>query len=200
MTLATQRRPLQPFRLTWLFARSLACAAIIAAALYAALYVASDMRDRSATQPPAPAAPDVQLPDGFELLTPLADAAAFEQALGFAPVVPATLPAGSDSRPRFDATQPDATGVRSGELRFTARRDAAGAPRGPSLLLIESRPARPAAEAPLRAIGAGSSEATARCGATTITARFYFAGAVDDSAAAAVAQRFLDALRSQCAS
>src|SRR6185437_3938461 len=95
-----------------------------------ALYV---VRDISATHDRPPSSAPVSLPGGLELLTPLADAAEFQRIVGFPPVIPEALPDGTASIPRFHATQPDATGARSGELRF-----AAGSA-GPSILLRESQ-------------------------------------------------------------
>ncbi|MDE3095845.1 MAG: hypothetical protein KGK07_07575 [Chloroflexota bacterium] len=193
MTIAG-RDPHEPLRLLWLFARSLAASALIAGAVYAALYVVRDMRRAPAVAPQAPAQ-GFSLPGGLELLTPLADARQFQQFVGFAPVLPRALPQGTAATPRFDATQPDAAGARKGEIRFPAQTAA-----GPTVLLVESRaqPAAPPASAP-RTVAPRTLAGTVRCGGVTVDARLYFPVSTTEASALAAAQRFIDALAAQCA-
>jgi hypothetical protein len=187
--------------MAWLFARSVTVAGIIAAALYAAIYVARDQRSTDA--PPA-AAPGkgIDLPTGLQLLTPLEDAAEFERVLGFAPVVPQALPEGTTTRARFDASQPDAHGARTGQLRFAGNRDASGAPPGPAVLLVESQPAHGVAAPPaaLRAIKTGTFTASMSCGAVHVDAWIYFPDDADPTHTSAAARSFVSAFEAQCAS
>ncbi len=183
-------------RLLWLFARSIAVAGIIASAVYAALYVARDMR--ASNDAPAATANSINLPNGFELLTPLTSTQEFRRTVGFAPVVPKSLPSGTASPVRLDATQPDATGARTGELRFAAERDASGAALGPSLLLSESKDTGAAVDATVRTVAAGTLAAAIRCGRVRIDALVYAPSGADPARATATAQRFIDALAAQC--
>ncbi|MHB8376072.1 MAG: hypothetical protein ACYDEB_03855 [Dehalococcoidia bacterium] len=200
MTIVARTGPNQPIRLVWLFARSVAVSGVIAGALYAALYVAQDMRRPRV--PPAPAtAQGFQLPAGLEVLTPIEDAHQFEQVLGFAPVLPRALPEGTAARPRLDATQPDAAGARRGEIRFTALSAAGGGAAGPTILLVEAK-ATPGAAAgsALRTVAPRTLAASLGCGGVTVDARLFFPASATEASANAAAQRFVDALAAQCAS
>jgi hypothetical protein len=197
MTIIATTDNTHPLRLLWLFARSVAVAGIVASAVYAAIYVAEDMR-RTRDVPPAAPATNIDVPSGFEVLTPLANARAFQQVVGFAPVVPKTLPAGTTAGARFDATAPDATGARSGELRFAAQRGADGTPLGPSLLLAESHATGNEGATAAALVDDGTYAASIPCGAIRIDARIYFAASVPATGAAATAQSFVDALTRQC--
>lgn len=193
------RPPLSPLRALWLFARSAAVAGVFASALYAALYVAKDMRAVAPAAAPKPA-DNINLPAGLELLTPLRDAAEFKGVVGFAPVVPQQLPTGTAITPRLDATQADATGARRGELRFQAQRDAAGHVLGPSLLLSESArdAATGAAASAPASVAPGTFAATVPCGAITIDARLFFPATGDAAQQLTAAHAFTDALAAQC--
>jgi len=194
MIFPTQALPQTPARLLWLFARSLAVSALIAAAAYAALYVAHDMRTRAAPAAGQPQGNAVVAP-GLELLTPYADAEALAAAVGFTPVLPEQLPDGVVA-PKFDATQPDASGVRRAEIRYAARRDGGG----PALLLVESLAAAgsPASFASDGAIGRYA--AAVRCGDVSVAALLFFPASAPPADAATSAAGFFDALRAQCGS
>jgi hypothetical protein len=197
MTIIAPSGASNPLQLLWLFARSVAVAGIVASAVYAALYVARDMRSNNAAQ--APASSNVSVPDGFELLTPLASTREFQHVVGFAAIVPKTLPAGTAAAARLDATQPDATGARTGELRFAAQRDASGAARGPSLLLSESKDTGAAINSTVVPVADGTLGAAVRCHGVRIDAFVYAAPGTDPTQATTTAQRFIDALAAQCA-
>jgi hypothetical protein len=185
MALILQENRHSAGRLVWLFARSTAVALVFASAVCAGLYVVRDIRARQGSSPPSDA---VSLPAGLELLTPLADAVAFERMVGFAPVVPLTLPDGTDSVPRLHATQAGADGVRTGELRFPA----AGG--GPSILVRESK--RSPAGSELRPMGPGTFGGSLQCGAIAVDVTLYFAAGRAD--APAVAAAFMRSLAAQC--
>jgi hypothetical protein len=197
MTIVAPSGASNPLQLLWLFARSVAVAGIVASAAYAALYVAQDMRRARDLPPPAPAT-NIDVPSGFEVLTPLADAGAFQHVVGFAAIVPKTLPAGTAAAARLDATQPDASGARTGELRFAAQRGASGAARGPSLLLTESKDTGAAINSTVAPVADATLGAAVRCHGVRIDAFVYAAPGADPAQATTTAQRFIDGLAAQC--
>jgi hypothetical protein len=185
-------------RLLWVFVQSLAASALVASALYAALYVAQDMRARDAAVAPAAPSGAASTGPGLELLTPFADAASLGDAAGFAPVLPSRLPAGVGA-PKFDATQPDASGGRSAEIRYAAPRDDAGHVAGPSLLLVESRSAADGGTGAIAQDAAtGRYASVISCKGIRVAATLFFPASTSQSAAASQAAQFFAGLTEQC--
>jgi hypothetical protein len=184
-----------PPRLVWLFVRSLVVAAVFGSALYAAIYVAQDMRHRSEQAAPAT---NIEAPVGIELLTHAASVDDLARLTGFRPVLPASLPAGTAPPPRLDATEPAADGSRTAEIRYAAARDADGAAAGPSLVISERRASAGDVASGAAIVSPASVSATVACGQLTVGVRLFFPPSTSDAAALDAGRGFVDALRASC--
>jgi hypothetical protein len=179
---------------------------IAAAALAVALIVQNERRSAPAAAVPTNGSVHA---NGLVVLSPLSDAKAFNDTLGFEPVVPGNLPDLTQTTPRFFAVQAD-DGVSEGQVRFAPQTEASPEGiRGPGIVLIErGRAASDAVDSILATAIAGTSRiftSNVACGSLTVTVQLYFysSGADGPPATAAAspgAEAFLSALRAQCAS
>jgi len=178
MVIRVLSQPNHPARLAAIFLGALAILAIVASAAYAGAWVWSDI-----TADPAPApggvigSADVETGDGLVVLTPVEDAAAFEERTGFAPFVPERVPEGTEPMPSFAVTPPNEEGERIGRVAFSARR---GYEReglsGPVVVISQGKGAPgDGVNGALRQIGDGRALASAfPCGDLVLDVQLYF--------------------------
>jgi hypothetical protein len=179
---------------------------IAAAALAVVLIVQNERRPLPAAAVPSNASIHAT---GMIVLSPLNDAKAFKDTVGFAPVVPDDLPDLTVAAPRFFATPADDGSISAGQVRFATRADVShDGLRGPAIALIERpRGASEVANSTVATAIASTSRiftSDVICGSVTITAQLYFyssgtEGPPAEAAASPVAEAFLSALRDQCA-
>ncbi len=179
---------------------------IAAAALAVALIVQNERRSAPAAAVPPSGSVHAS---GLLVLSPLSDAKAFNDTLGFEPVVPDALPDLTQTDPRFFAVQAEDS-VAEGQVRFAPRADASSEGiRGPGIVLVErGRSASDVVDSTLVTAIAGTSRiftSDVTCGSLAITAQLYFYPSGSDgppaiAAASPLAEAFLSALRAQCAS
>ena len=191
-------RPNHPARLAGVFAASIAAFALVAAAAGAVLYIVDNERGGATVAPAGPEI-DVDLPSGLVLVLPIEGQDAWLDALGFSPIVPASLPAGVDAEPAYFLEQPDSRGRRAGHLRY-------GSDAGPTVVLVEQQ-GQIVADKPLYSKESDGSRAyfeSFQCGLVVIQAQIYFNQDPADLAPAAVTQSTADAfmtdLKDQCRS
>jgi hypothetical protein len=206
MSVLTQ--PNHPARLLALFAATLAAVGVFAAAMYAGTYVWQDLT--SGSDSPATGdipAPGVDTPEGLVVLTPVDDAAAFEASTGFAPLVPARVPAGTDPVAKFAVTQPNEDGTRLGRVGFSSKR---GYERegisGPVVVVAQGR-GDPGAgvDGRLKQLAGGRAlGATFACGDLVLDVQLYFGPDISSGEEAItpymrdVASSFIADIREQC--
>jgi len=215
MSVIAAPRPRPPLRLAGVLAVSLLFFSTVAGALFAALWVARDIR---ATHESAvagtvvePTQGDFNLPPGVIAVHRVADAAEFASYAGFAPFVPDAIPDSADaSSLSYAVAFPDASGVRAGRIAYSAKDGAAvDGISGPLVVLAEAR-ARPGAsyDGELKRLTAGTGRAlaaTLRCGDLVIDVQLYFTPAPAEGEPyltpymTSVAERFLDGVTRQCA-
>jgi hypothetical protein len=196
--------PNHPARLIALFAAAVAGAGIVAAAILAGGYV---WRDITASSEPAATPGAVDTPDGLIVLTPVDDAAMFEERTGFAPFVPERLPRGTDATPKFAVTQPDADGRRIGRIGYSAQRgfdiDGIGGP----VVVIAQAQGDPGEgiDGELKQIGSERALAAAlACGDLVLDVQLYFSADAPPGPEAItpymhrVASEFVDDVQAQC--
>lgn len=138
MIVITARSQPDARRLAALFAASAGFFAIVAAAVYGALWVVDNERGGSA--PVASVAPqvDLALPDGMIAVHQAADEREFRSLAGFTPFIPRRLPETTETTPVFAVTLPDAEGRRAGHILFDARDGiATDGITGPIVVLIQ---------------------------------------------------------------
>ena len=204
-------RPNHPARLGVLFLATVLLAAIVGTAVVAVDYIVRDqLESRVAGVQVAPGAGDVTLPDGLAVVTPLEDAGAFEDLLGFEPLLPESFPDATDPTPHFAATRPDARGVRFGQVRFGAKEDVETARiTGPAILLAQVRGLPGAGvDGELKRVRSGASRvlaATFACGdGLIVDVQFFFGPDAAEGERLLTpymtesAQGFLDDLVRQC--
>ncbi|MEX2245656.1 MAG: hypothetical protein WEC75_03125 [Dehalococcoidia bacterium] len=201
--------PRHPLRLAGVLAASAAATALVLGAALAAAYIVRDLRG-DAVAPAATGGADFALPEGMVVVSLLDDAGDFRDATGFKPLVPKHLPATTDDEPHYAATQPDARGVRVGQVRFASKKDAAGEGgiTGPTIVLVEAKGAPgEGIDEELKRIVAGNARAVAAtivCGDLVVDVQLYFGpdAAVGEPFVTpwmtSVAGEFVDGLREQC--
>ena len=194
MTVLAQ--PRQPLRLVGVFVASVAAFALIAAAAGAVLYII----DNETSSPVTSVLPqaDVDLPPGMVLVRSIESADQWRDSLGFAPVIPESLPAGIDGEPLYFLQQPDARGRTAGHVRFASEG-------GPTLILVQQE-GRIAQDSPLRTQESDGSRAyleSFACGTVVMQTQLYFStdGASPPTASEsfAIASAFSESLHQQCA-
>lgn len=169
-------QPNHPARLFGLFAATAAACGVIALAAATLFYLVDDIRARD----DAPAAAPRVLSEGdIEVVVPIENAQQFKDLTGFAPFVPARVPANTDTTPKYFVSQPDEQGRRTGRVAFTQRSgvDVDGIT-GPIIVLLQ-RPLTDA-DAPaatLKRITAGNGRAIVAevgCGAALLELQLFF--------------------------
>jgi hypothetical protein len=120
MSVITQSN--HPARLLTMFGGALAFAAIVASALYAAIWMVQDMRAPE-TVTRTIGSGDITASGGVQVVLPLESADEFEQLAGFAPFVPERVPANTIGDPKYAVTPPEAEGHRVGRVAFSFIRE-----------------------------------------------------------------------------
>lgn len=200
-------QPNHPARLLAIFGGTAAACAVVAAAALALMYVIGEEREAA---PRAKPLADVEAPDGLVVVVPVADAQAFEELTGFAPVEAAWLPEGTQSSPVYSVTPEDDGGKREGRVSYGERDGfSSEGVRGPAIVLVEAmRAAAPDADGTLRRLTAGNGRTLVSrfaCGEIAVEAQFYFSPPPEPGAEIVTpymretAQRFVDELRESCA-
>jgi hypothetical protein len=197
-----------PARLLTMFGGALAFAAIVASALYAAIWMVQDMRAPE-TVTRTIGSGDITASGGVQVVLPLETADEFEQLAGFAPFVPERVPANTIGDPKYAVTPPDAEGHRVGRVAFSSKPDAAvNGITGPVIVIAEAQ-GKPGAgvDGELKQVTAGGARAlvaTLPCGDLVVDVQLYFgpeAAAGEDVVTPymmTTAQGFLADVRDQC--
>jgi hypothetical protein len=198
----------RPLRLLGIFAASAAFFAILAAALYAALWIVEDQRQSQVAG--IAVQPDFDLPEGLVAVQVVEDAAAFEDAAGFSPFVPDGVPDTTQDESVLAVTMPDDGGRRYGRVAFPAKDGAAvDGITGPAIVVLQAPgPPGDTIDGALKRLTTGSGRALAAllpCNGLVLDVQLYFGPDPQDGEPfvtpymTSVAEAFVARVREQCA-
>jgi hypothetical protein len=184
---------------------------IVVMAVISVRYIIEDQRDTAVSR--VAGASDqpgnVEAPEGLIIVIPVDDAAQFEDLAGFAPFVPASLPASSETTPKFAVSQPDENGFRVGRVAYSAREGwSAYGITGPVIVIGQAQGAPgEGVDGQLKRIitGGRALAATLPCGDIVLDVQLYFGPDPADGEPIVtaymrdVAVRFIDGINAQCA-
>jgi hypothetical protein len=194
-----------------IFLAAAGAVSLVAAAVISIVLIIQDQRHGSVSRVAGTAGvPDVHIEAraGLVAATTVETAAEFEVLAGFAPFLPSTLPASTDTTPRFAVAEPDARGVRGGSVLYVAREGwSAYGISGPAIVIGQARgTAGEGVDGQLKRIaGHGRALVVALpCGELVLDVQLYFAPEPAEGEEIItpymrdVAVRFLDGIRKQC--
>jgi hypothetical protein len=205
-------QPNHPARLAALLLATIGFTGIVGAALISVLFIVADQRDTAISRVAGDSAiPDsnIQAPEGLVVVTPVESAAQFRELAGFEPFVPETLPASTDTAPKFAVAQPDEQGLRVGRVAYSAREGwSAYGISGPVIVIGQAQGAPgDGVDGQLKRIVGGGRAlvATMACGPLVLDVQMYFSPEPAEGEEIVtpymrdVAIKFLDDVRQQCA-
>jgi hypothetical protein len=138
MIVITARSQPDARRLAALFAASVGFFAVVAAAVYGALWVIDNEREGGAHVAEVAPQVDLALPDGMIAVQQVADEGEFRSLAGFTPFIPRRLPETTENTAVLAVTLPDAEGRRAGHILFDARQGVStDGITGPIVVLIQ---------------------------------------------------------------
>ena len=175
MVIRVLSQPNHPARLAAIFAASVAALGIIAAAAYAGAWIWRDLTSGASSG--AVATPSIETGGGLLVLTPVEDAAAFEELTGFAPFVPRRVPEGTNPAPSFAVAPPSDDGSRLGRVSFGAVPGHESEGISGPVVVIEQGAGTPGAgvDGALRQVGDGRALGAAfACGDLVLDVQLYF--------------------------
>jgi hypothetical protein len=201
-------QPNHPVRLAAFFFGTIVAFAVVLAAALAAHYVWLEETNKPVSR--VAGASSVQAGDGLIVVLPAETPQQFEDLAGFAPFVPARVPASTDGTPKFAVTQPDGNGFVVGRVAFSAK---AGTEvdgiSGPVIVIGEAfgTPGEGVDGEVKRISGAGRVlAATLGCGELVIDVQMYFSPSAPADGEELitpymreVARGFIDGIEEQCA-
>ena len=208
MVMSVLSQPNHPARLGAIFAATLGVLAVLAAAAYAGAWVWQDVRsDSGITGSGDVAQPAIDTGGALIVMTPVDDAAAFEDATGFAPFIPERVPAGTQPEAKFAVTPPDEDGGSIGRVAFSALPgyEQEGIS-GPVVVISQGKDAAGSGvDGQLKQVGDGRALSAAfACGDLVLDVQLYFSPDVASGELAItpyirdLARAFVSDVRSQC--